>query len=69
MGQLGSKERMQELLRKFEEGDCFENDKYHYGSHYSHPGIVLHYLIRVHPYTEGCLSLQGGQYDVADRLF
>ena len=23
----------------------------------------------MHPFTEGCLSLQGGQYDVADRLF
>src|SRR5690606_34891354 len=69
MGQLGSKERLEEFMRKYEEGDCFENDSYHYGSHYSHPGIVLHYLIRLHPYTEGCLALQDGQYDVADRLF
>lgn len=30
---------------------------------------MLHYLIRLHPYTEGCLALQDGQYDVADRLF
>ena len=69
MGQLGSNERLEEFIRKYEEGDCFENDSYHYGSHYSHPGIILHYLIRLHPFTEGCLSLQGGQYDVADRLF
>lgn len=69
MGQLGSRERLEEFIRKFEEGDCFENDSYHYGSHYSHPGIVLHYLLRLHPYTEGCLALQDGQYDVADRLF
>jgi len=69
MGQLGSKERLEEFMRKYEEGDCFENDSYHYGSHYSHPGIVLHYLIRLHPFTEGCLALQDGQYDVADRLF
>jgi hypothetical protein len=53
MGQLGSKERLDEFNRKYDEGDCFENDSYHYGSHYSHPGIVLHYLVRVHPYTEG----------------
>jgi hypothetical protein len=69
MGQLGSKERLEEFIRKYEEGDWFEKDSYHYGSHYSHPGIVLHYLIRLHPLTEGCLALQGGQYDVADRLF
>ena len=69
MGQLGSKERLEEFMRKYEEGDSFQNDSYHYGSHYSHPGIVLHYLIRVHPFTEGCLSLQGGHYDAADRLF
>ena len=69
MGQLGSKDRIEELNRKYEEGDCFENDSYHYGSHYSHPGIVLHYMVRLHPFTEGCLALQDGQYDVADRLF
>mmetsp|Transcript_5176 Transcript_5176/g.6108 ORF Transcript_5176/g.6108 Transcript_5176/m.6108 type:complete len:432 (-) Transcript_5176:904-2199(-) len=69
MGQLGSRVRQEEFVRKYEEGDCFENDSYHYGSHYSHPGIVLHYLVRLHPYTEGCISLQGGQYDVAERLF
>ena len=69
MGQLGSKERLEEFMRKYEVGDSFQNDSYHYGSHYSHPGIVLHYLIRVHPFTEGCLSLQGGHYDAADRLF
>lgn len=45
MGQLGSKERIEELQRRFEEGDPFEDDNYHYGSHYSHPGIVIHSLI------------------------
>lgn len=69
MGQLGSRERLEEFLKKYEVGDSFQNDVYHYGSHYSHPGIVLHYLIRLHPFTEGCIALQSGQYDAADRLF
>lgn len=41
MGLLGSKERHEEFMRKFEEGDPFEDDNYHYGSHYSHPGIII----------------------------
>lgn len=46
-----------------------EDDKYHYGSHYSNPGIVLQYLIRVPPYTEGIIELHGGKLDMADRIF
>ena len=41
MGLLGSIDRQEELKWKFEEGDPFEDDNYHYGSHYSHPGIVI----------------------------
>ena len=32
---------------------------YHYGSHYSNSGTVLHYLIRLLPYTYGFISYQG----------
>jgi Beige/BEACH domain. len=42
---------------------------FHYGSHYSSAGIVLHYLVRLDPFTELAKSLQGGNFDVADRLF
>jgi Beige/BEACH domain/PH domain associated with Beige/BEACH len=42
---------------------------FHYGSHYSNSGIVLHYLLRLEPYTSQCRALQGGRFDVADRLF
>ena len=42
---------------------------YHHGSHYSNPGIVLHYLIRIEPYLTQAKLLQGGDIDMADRLF
>jgi hypothetical protein len=42
---------------------------FHYGSHYSSAGIVLHYLLRIEPFTSEHIGLQGGRFDVADRLF
>ncbi|XP_022082216.1 protein FAN-like isoform X2 [Acanthaster planci] len=41
--------------------------KFLYGSHYSTPGYVLYYLVRVAP--EYSLCLQNGKFDQADRLF
>mmetsp|Transcript_30647 Transcript_30647/g.63966 ORF Transcript_30647/g.63966 Transcript_30647/m.63966 type:complete len:948 (+) Transcript_30647:63-2906(+) len=38
-----------------------------YGTHYSSPGYVLYYLLRVMP--EHMLCLQSGKFDVPDRLF
>ena len=42
---------------------------YHYGSHYSNCGIVVHFLLRLEPFTTQARELQGGNFDVADRLF
>jgi len=41
--------------------------KFLYGSHYSSPGFILYYLVRVAP--EYMLCLQNGKFDKADRLF
>lgn len=38
-----------------------------YGTHYSTPGYVLYYLVRVAP--EHMLCLQNGKFDAADRMF
>jgi len=38
-----------------------------YGTHYSTPGYVLYYLVRVAP--EYMLCLQNGRFDVPDRMF
>jgi hypothetical protein len=41
-----------------------------YGSHYStSAGVVLHFLVRLHPFAGLHRQLQGGYFDVADRLF
>ena len=40
-----------------------------YGSHYSSAGIALHYLIRCEPFTTLAIQLQGGRFDLPDRLF
>lgn len=41
-----------------------------YGSHYStSAGVVLHFLVRMHPFAGLHRQLQSGHFDVADRLF
>ena len=42
---------------------------YHYASHYSNTGIVLHYLVRVPPYTAEFVKFQDGNFDLPDRSF
>ncbi|WBW74413.1 beige protein-like protein Lvs1 [Schizosaccharomyces osmophilus] len=42
---------------------------FHYGTHYSSAMIVCSYLIRLRPFVNSYLALQGGQFDHADRLF
>lgn len=43
--------------------------KFHYGTHYSNPAGVMHYLIRIEPFTTLHIQLQSGRFDVADRQF
>jgi WD40 repeat protein len=42
---------------------------FHYGSHYSSAGIVLYFLVRMEPYTTYFRILQGGKFDLPDRMF
>ncbi|KAL1921842.1 uncharacterized protein VTP21DRAFT_10484 [Calcarisporiella thermophila] len=42
---------------------------FHYGTHYSSAMIVCSFLIRLEPFTQHFLTLQGGHFDHADRLF
>jgi len=42
---------------------------FHHGSHYSCPGFVIWYLMRMEPYTSLHLDLQGNKFDKPDRLF
>ncbi|KAI6157101.1 hypothetical protein BKA82DRAFT_965252 [Pisolithus tinctorius] len=42
---------------------------FHYGTHFSSSMIVCHYLIRLAPFTNMFKTLQGGDWDLPDRLF
>lgn len=46
-----------------------EIEKFHYGTHYSNAAGVMHYLIRLEPFTSQHISLQSGKFDHSDRQF
>jgi WD40 repeat protein len=43
--------------------------RFMYGTHYSSSGTVLHYLMRLEPFTTAAVELQDGKFDHSDRLF
>lgn len=47
----------------------FNKEPYHYGSHYSNSGTVLHFLVRVPPFTKMLLQYQDSNFDLPDRTF
>ncbi|XP_040922193.1 protein FAN [Toxotes jaculatrix] len=59
-----NRERLDRLLARYR---GMPEPRFLYGSHYSSPGYVLFYLVRVAP--EHMLCLQNGRYDHADRMF
>lgn len=73
MGALGA-QRAQQFRDRYEslEANYFNEDEpppFHYGTHYSCAAYVLYYLMRLEPFSRLALTLQGGKFDVADRLF
>jgi hypothetical protein len=64
--------RLASLIERYNELESFgfaANERFLYGSHYSSPGVVLHYLIRQEPFTTMAIELQSGRFDCPDRLF
>ena len=47
----------------------FEKIPYYYGSHYSNATYTSHFLTRLFPFTFTTLEIQGGKFDVSERLF
>ncbi|CAI2350201.1 unnamed protein product [Caenorhabditis sp. 36 PRJEB53466] len=64
-------DRLEQFLKRFREWDdpSGETPPYMYGTHYSSAMIVVSYLVRLEPFTQQFLSLQGGHFDLADRMF
>ena len=70
MGSLGSAERIKVFNERFINMQSEGTDPpFHFGSHYSNPGITLFYLVRLAPFDECAKELQGGKFDLPDRLF
>ncbi|XP_069973806.1 WD repeat and FYVE domain-containing protein 3 isoform X2 [Penaeus vannamei] len=64
-------ERLEQFAKRYREWDdpSGETPPYHYGTHYSSAMIVSSYLVRMEPFTQHFLRLQGGHFDLADRMF
>ncbi|VDL90055.1 unnamed protein product [Schistocephalus solidus] len=63
--------RLTQFQRRFREWDdpSGETPPYHYGTHYSSAMIVASYLVRMEPFAQHFIKLQGGHFDLADRMF
>ncbi|GAA5921426.1 hypothetical protein JCM3775_003043 [Rhodotorula graminis] len=67
-----TEDRKNEFVSRFDQlGELGENGPapFHFGTHYSSAITVTGYLMRLTPFTEAYLDLQGGSFDHADRLF
>ncbi|XP_070185825.1 WD repeat and FYVE domain-containing protein 3-like isoform X2 [Littorina saxatilis] len=64
-------DRLKQFQKRYNEWDDpqGETPPYHYGTHYSSAMIVASYLVRMEPFTSHFLKLQGGHFDLADRMF
>jgi beige protein homolog 1 len=68
--QIPSREaEFRERYQAFTEMGDHNAPPFHYGTHYSSAMIVSSYLIRLQPFVQSYLLLQGGSFDHADRLF
>ncbi|EAU86631.2 hypothetical protein CC1G_07289 [Coprinopsis cinerea okayama7 len=68
MGAL-SPERRQAAETRYSNLQSVEEEPFHYGTHFSSSMIVCHFLIRLAPFTHMFKTLQGGDWDLPDRLF
>lgn len=57
-------ERANKIAARYEE---MSEPRFMYGSHYSTPGFILFYLVRLYPHYMLCL--QNGRFDHPDRMF
>ena len=56
---------IEKIKTKFE----LDDEKYHSGVFYSAHSFVCYFLVRVHPFTEMHLDIQGARFDARNRMF
>ncbi|XP_064174183.1 WD repeat- and FYVE domain-containing protein 4-like [Anguilla rostrata] len=64
--------RREKFIERYNEVEGNDGDlsvQCHYCTHYSSAIIVASLLVRMEPFSHTFLALQGGSYDVADRMF
>eukprot|EP01132_Coremiostelium_polycephalum_P000959 gene959-1221_t len=61
--------RLKKFIEKYNYLSEMNEKPYHYGSHYSNVGSVLHFLVRLQPFSSYFIEFQGGRFDVPDRAF
>jgi len=67
-----TEQRAARFKERYEALQSLEDEEapaFHYGTHYSSAMIVASFLIRLEPFVQSYLLLQGGKFDHADRLF
>uniref|UniRef100_A0ABM5FZY4 WD repeat- and FYVE domain-containing protein 4 isoform X1 n=1 Tax=Pogona vitticeps TaxID=103695 RepID=A0ABM5FZY4_9SAUR len=65
-------ERKMKFIQRYKEVENNEGNlsvQCHYCTHYSSAMIVASYLVRIEPFSQIFCSLQGGSFDVAERMF
>jgi hypothetical protein len=65
----GNYRALSDELQRSHEMACPGVGPFHYGSHYSNTGIVLHFMVRLPPFTGMFLRYQDGSFDIPDRTF
>ncbi|XP_029110052.1 WD repeat- and FYVE domain-containing protein 4 [Scleropages formosus] len=63
------KEKFIQRYNEIENNDGDLSAQCHYCTHYSSAIIVASFLVRMEPFSQTFLCLQGGSFDVADRMF
>ncbi|XP_062375001.1 WD repeat- and FYVE domain-containing protein 4 isoform X2 [Sardina pilchardus] len=64
--------RRDNFIQRYNEVDTTEGDlavQCHYCTHYSSAIIVASFLVRMEPFSHTFLTLQGGSFDVPERMF
>jgi hypothetical protein len=62
-------DRIREFVETYSALKDIDSEPFHYGTHYSSAMIVSSYLIRLPPFVQSYLLVQGESFDHADRLF
>ncbi|XP_060781914.1 WD repeat- and FYVE domain-containing protein 4 isoform X2 [Neoarius graeffei] len=67
-----NEKRKEKFIQRYNEVDSNDGElsaQCHYCTHYSSAIIVASYLVRMEPFSQTFISLQGGSFDVPERMF